>query len=341
MNKNLFTLTLVVLCGLQGCSSPKERGGGREATEHVLVVVEKGAHAIGFYTEGGKRLGGVPVGKLPHEMVFSPDRKLAYVTDNGSFRFRDEAEGGNTVSVIDLQARKRLKTISLGRFRRPHGISLDPMTGLLAVSVENPDRLLLIEPAEGKIVGDYDVKGTTPHMVTLAPGAKRAYVMNAESATVAAIDLQSKEVTLIPMGENPQGAVLSRDGKELYVTCQEYVAVVGVESLKEVARIGKGANRIVLTQDGSLLIYSSGLPGVGFADPKTREVLHHLDLPYKPFSLNLSSDETQVYVGAEEQDIIYVISVAQRKVVREIPTREGVRPDPVMDIQAPSRKPSG
>ena len=330
MLKKQVILTLVAMGAcLPGCAS---RPHVDEATGRVLAIVEKGLGSVGFYTEGGKRLSGTPVGKLPHEMVFSPDRRLAYVSDNGSLRFTDNVEGGDTVSVIDLEARKKLKTISLGRFRRPHGLSLDPETGLLAVSVENPDWLLIIDPEKGTIVRDYEVKATTPHMVTLAPGAKWAYVMNAESANLSAVNLETREVILIPTGENPQGSVLSRDGKELYVTCQDHISVIDVDSLKEVARFGAGANRIVLTRAGDLLMYSSLLPGIGFADPKLRKVLFHLDLPYRPFSINLSRDEKYVYLAAEEEGVVYVVSVAERTIVRQFQTSEGTRPDPVMDL---------
>ena len=36
-----------------------------------LVVVEKVSNSVGFYTSEGQRVAGVPVGKHPHEMVFS------------------------------------------------------------------------------------------------------------------------------------------------------------------------------------------------------------------------------------------------------------------------------
>lgn len=324
-----IVLALVGAC-LHACASTKNDDEG--ASGRVLVVVEKGLGSVGFYTEDGKRLSGAPVGEFPHEMVFSADRKLAYVTDNGSLRFTDDVEGGNTVSVIDLETRRKTKTIPLGRFRRPHGISLDAETGLLAVSVENPDRLLLIDPEKGEIVSDHEVGGTTPHMVTLAPGARRAYVMNAQSANVSVVDLETGDLTLIPVGENPQGSVLSRDGAELYVTCEDHISVIDVASTKEVARFGSGANRIVLTADGGLLLYSSLLPGVGFADPKSRSVLFHLDLPHRPFSINVSKDEEYVYLAAEEQDIVYTVSVSERRIIREFRTPEGTRPDPVMDL---------
>ena len=49
------------------------------AQKPTLAVVEKVAGAVGFYTDDGKRVGGAQVGKHPHEVVVSPDRKQLYV----------------------------------------------------------------------------------------------------------------------------------------------------------------------------------------------------------------------------------------------------------------------
>ena len=46
------------------------------AQNFPLVIVEKKAGAVGFYTPEGKRVAGVKVGEHPHEIVLSPDKKL-------------------------------------------------------------------------------------------------------------------------------------------------------------------------------------------------------------------------------------------------------------------------
>ena len=64
--------------------------------QSTLAVVEKKAGKVGFYTVEGKRTGEVQTGAFPHEMVFSPDRRFLYVTDNGMLWMTDKGEGGNT-----------------------------------------------------------------------------------------------------------------------------------------------------------------------------------------------------------------------------------------------------
>src|SRR5690606_11584148 len=92
--------------------------------EPVYLVVLKGASALGFFTPAGKTIATVPVGEHPHEMVFSPDRTLVYITDNGMMRMANPGAGGNTVSIVDVAAKRKIGVIPLGKFRRPHGIDI-------------------------------------------------------------------------------------------------------------------------------------------------------------------------------------------------------------------------
>src|SRR5687768_14422720 len=98
------------------------------------LVLQKGASSLAWYTPDGKLETTVAVGRHPHEMVLSRDKRYLYTTDNGTMKIEQAGTGGNSVSVIDLAAKKRIGQISTGEFRRPHGIDIDPATGRIAVS---------------------------------------------------------------------------------------------------------------------------------------------------------------------------------------------------------------
>src|ERR1700704_46478 len=115
--KILFTLVFLSLCAF-----------GQQAD---LAVVQKIAGSVGFYSRDGKHLGDVKVGEHPHEAVLSQDKRLLYVTDNGILWMTYKGEGGNTISIVDVKAMKKVGVIDLGPNRRPHGIDLDPKTGRL------------------------------------------------------------------------------------------------------------------------------------------------------------------------------------------------------------------
>ncbi len=312
--------------------------GPARAQEPALVVVEKIGSRVAFYTEDGRRVSGIEVGPAPHEMVFSPDRKFLYVSDNGILWMTEPGGGGNTISVIDVKARKKAGVIDLGEYRRPHGLDVDPGTGRLVCTIENPDGLLLIDPAARKVLRKYDVRGEDPHMVVLGPHGEYAYVSNTASGTVAAVHLPSGRVELIRVGARPQGGALSPDGRLLYVTCEagDSIAVIDTARRQRVGEIrtGKGPNRIGVTPDGATLVYSmeEGGGAVGFADAETRKQTAMVKLAGRPLSLNLSPDGRLAYAGVQERDEIYVVSVPERKIVRVIRTPKGAGPDPVLPL---------
>jgi len=300
-----------------------------------LIVAHKALNSLGFYTADGKHLTTVDVGPNPHEMVLSPDRKLVYITNNGVMRWTDTADGGNTVSIVDLEERKKVGEISTGKFRRPHGIDLDPITGLLAVTCEKPDRLLLIDPVERRVLRDYSTGGLTSHNVTLDSGAVWAYVSNITSNNIGAVNLYTGEVIEIPTGEGPQDCAISKDGRELYVACSNCVSIINIETKTGVGKIGNGAVRIDITPDGRQLVCAVRPAAMEFINPVTRRIIGRIELPGDPYSISLSQDGKFAFTGAETDNEFYVISIPLRRIVRNLKTIEGARPDPVLDIPAP------
>lgn len=297
-----------------------------------LLVVEKGTNSAGIYSIEGEHIKSFVIDTLPHEMRLSADRKYAYITNNGSLRFTDSVSGGQTISVINLKLLTKEQDIPVAPYKRPHAIDIDPATGYLAVGVENPDKVLLIDPDRKQIIKQYDCHGKTPHIITMSKNAKWLYVSNVQSANLVGINTETDEYFSIPVGNKPQGSALSKDEKVLFVGCNDYISVIDLESRSEIAQIPCGANRMELIEDGNLLIFSSTKYGIGFANTKTFQVICHIDIPYKPFSLHLSEDETKAYVAAEEQDIIYQVDVADMKIIRQFKLKTGTRPDPVMDF---------
>lgn len=307
------------------------------AGDPVYLVSQKAASSIAYYTPAGELLATVPTGRHPHEVALSPDRRYLYVTDNGTMRIEDAGAGGNTLSIIDIAARKRVGEISLGEFRRPHGIDVDPATGRLVVSTELPDQLLLIDPVARKILRRYATKGNTAHMVTLGPGARFAYVSNSNSGDVSVINLANGDVKRVPTGPRPEGSALSRDGREVYIGNRDgnTVSVIDTATQQVAAQIpiGKGSVRMAAAPDGRYLV--CGLyheNGVEIVDVRARKSVAKVALPHQVVSLTLSRDGSLAFASAEQQDTVFVISVAERRVLRTIRTAAGAHPDPVIEV---------
>jgi YVTN family beta-propeller protein len=303
-----------------------------------LLVGEKVSHSVGFYRADGARIVSIPVGKHPHELVLSPDGKYLYVSDNGMLWMTDPGEGGNTISIIDIGQRKKIGAIDLGTYRRPHGLDLDPRSGRLVVTVENPDGLVLVDPKTRKIVRFYELKGGVPHMVRFSADGEWAYCSNTKTGMLAAIRLTTGEIKPIPVGARPQGSVLSKDGTLLYVTNSDGNSISIIDTRKQqvigTIATGKGPGRIWLTPDERQLIYNLQ-PGeaVGFADVLSRKQIATVALPGPPLSLNLSPDGALGFVGVQSLDKICVVSIAERKIVRVFDTPKGAGPDAIIALR--------
>jgi YVTN family beta-propeller protein len=310
----------------------------------VLLILLKGANALGYYSRDGKLLASVPVGEHPHEMVFSPDGRYLYTTDNGTMRMEHPGTGGNQVSIIDIAARRRIGVIDLGKYHRPHGIDADRNTGRIIVSTEAPDQLVLLDPVKRSVIRTFDNKGRQPHMVTFSADGKWAYASNTGTNQVAAVNVTTGEVKLIPTEARPQGSVLSKDGRELYVgnSGASSISVIDTGRNQLLATIPtmKGPNRVALTPDGRTLVYSmQAEKKIGFADPRARKQLDYVLLPNEPVSCTLSRDGSLAFASAENQDTVYIVSVKDRKIVGEIRTAKGAAPDPVLEFTASAPKP--
>ncbi len=302
-----------------------------------LLVLHKAAGTLGFYSLEGRLLAQVEVGRHPHEMALSADGRLAYITDNGVMRIEDAGPGGNTVSVVDIGAQKKIGEISLGEFRRPHGIDLEPRSGRLLVTTENPDRLLLIDPLGRRVVRIYQTGGKTAHMVVWGADGRYAYVSNAGSGTVAAIELETGRVMLIGTGQRPEGSARSPDGKFIYVVNRESHRISVIDAARNQAvgelATGRGPVRVAVTPDGGTLVYAlMHDEAVEFADTTSRRVLGSVKVQGRPVSLSLSRDGRRAYAAVQERDTVYCISVGERRVLRTFRTPQGAGPDPVIEL---------
>ena len=305
--------------------------------EQVLLVVLKASSAVAYYSLDGKLLATVKVGLHPHEIALSPDRKFAYVTDNGTMRSEDPGQGGNAISIIDIAARKRVGTISTGKYRRVHGISVDPRTGYLGVTAEAPNRVLHIDTKGRDIIRHFDTKGHTSHMVILPPGqsgAEYAFVSNAGMATVSTIHLTSGLVKSIPTGDRPEGMALSKDGKELFVCNRESASITVIDVARQGAigaiKTGQGPVRIATVPDGSMLVYALMHDNkIEFADTALRRPVAQVPVDGSPVSIALSPDGQLAFAAAEEKDTVFVISVPDRKLLRSFQTAKGSAPDSI------------
>ena len=121
--------------------------------------------------------------------------------------------------------------------------------------------------------------------------------------------------------------------EEALAVCRQITA--GLEAAHErgiIHRDLKPAN-VKVTPDGSMAVYALYHErAVGFADLTTGKEVKVVPLNGQPVSLDLSHDGRSAFASAQDSDTVYVLSIAERKVVHAIKTPPGDHPDPVLVV---------
>jgi YVTN family beta-propeller protein len=155
----------------------------------------------------------VPSGKGAHHLALSPDDKYLYVANQ-----HDE-----TVSVIDVHTRKKIKDIPTGKgtcYLSPtmywEGKVIE--SPYLFVSVDKEDKISVIDFKTNEIVKEIPVGGTL-HGVNLTPDGKSVWAAVSGQKKIVVIDVETLEITKeIPFEAGPIHISFSPDGKYGYTT---------------------------------------------------------------------------------------------------------------------------
>ncbi len=303
----------------------------------LLLVLQKKANALGLFDpQTGAHLWNVEVGAKPHEMALSEGDRLAFVTDYGVDTYTDTAEGGHTLSIVDIAAAKRVATIDLGRFRRPHGI-VAGYTRRLYVTVDHPAAVLEIDPVRRQVAAEHLIDQQLPHMVAASKDEQYLYTANAGSGSVSIIDRHANTtVASVQVGGVPMGLALSRDGRRLYVATRDAdrVAVIDTESravLKQIAVSGSPARLRLMPNDEFLLVTLIGSGELAvLATADDREVAR--------FKVGAAAEGVTIdtrtgfgYASAQGANRVVKFSLTDWRPVLDIAT--DASPDPVEVVQ--------
>lgn len=249
----------------------------------TLIVLNKSDHTATLIDVASRNVRGtVPTGTAPHEVAVSPDGKTAVVANYGT-----RETPGNTLSVIDISAKRKLKDIDLGDYKRPHGI-VWMKDHTVVVTVEANRAVLLVDVQSGKVLNAIETDQNVSHMVVLTPDQAKAFIANIGSGSTTAIDLKEKRrIANIETGAGAEGIDLSPDGKEVWVTNRSAntVSVIDVATLKVAATLESKAFpiRIKFTPDGKHALVSNAQSGeVAVFDAQTKKEVRRIKMEFSP-----------------------------------------------------------
>jgi YVTN family beta-propeller protein len=215
--------------------------GASEAKGRLLILDTAGGL-------GAKPVAEIVVGAHPAHVIADQRDERAFVTNAGD----------NTVSVVDLAARKLIATIGTGRY--PHGLRMSPDGREVYVANVQDGTVSVIDTDRLTELARIPV-GTTPVQVGFTPDGSRVYVSLRDENRVAVIDTATRSmIGTIEVGRNPIQVYATPDGRFVYVANQgtdaepaDTVSVIEVSSGKVVdtIRTGMGAHGVVVSSDGA------------------------------------------------------------------------------------------
>ena len=297
----------------------------------TLIVTNKTPSTATIIDVGsGRTLATLPTGHGPHEIVLSSDGRTAVVTDYGT-----GPAPGSTLTVIDVPGKRVARTISLGEYRRPHGIVMMPGDSLVAVTVEANKAVLLVRLATGEIANVVSTGQSGSHMVGVTADGTRGWTGDIGSNTVSELDLVSgRSLRTIAVPAQPEAINVTPDGKDVWVGSNATGLVSVVDAASGTVRTAAEGfgwpYRVLYSPDTQLVL----LPDLRkeelrFVERTSRKELARLSLPGKgPQGITFAPNGRYAFLSFSTGGAVGIIDVAARRVVGEL--KAGETPDGVV-----------
>ena len=293
----------------------------------------------------------LPVGNGPHEVAVSLDGGTAVACNYGTTQ-----APGSSLTVLDLAGRRVERTIDLGSYRRPHGITWLPDNRRVAVTVEANQAVLIVDVRAGTIEKAVMTNEVGTHLLVRSRDGSRIYTANIGAGSVSMIDVPSGTLLkTTKTGRGPEAIDLSPDGKELWTADRplERVYILNAQTLDTItsAPTGKFPNRLKFTPDGRHVLLSNAQSGyVGIYDVRRRAEIAQIPFAVDsallrpqmlgsqmgqsatPLGILMHPGGARAWVALAAMDRIAEVDVEKRTVVRLL--QAGREPDGMALIPA-------
>ncbi len=196
---------------------------------------------------------------IPHEVAVSPDGRLAMTAEYGP-----ESRHGQHVVLISIPEARIVGRIDLGPESRPHSVLFHRDGRRAVVTMQNSDRIAVIDVDAMKVMRSLPTGGREGHMVRLSPDGSRAYVTSrGAEGTLSVIFLEeNRPPVVIRTGAGAEGISVSPDGREVWVANRvaDNISVVDTASLTVVATVASrpAAGRVEISPGGRAIVPNGG-----------------------------------------------------------------------------------
>ena len=283
-----------------------------------LLVANKAANTLGLVDpDAGKQVATLAEsGFTAHEVVASPDGKLAFVPIYGDSGVGKPGTDGSAIDVVDLETRRTIQTIKFDRGVRPHCAVIGPKDGMLYVTTELKQAITVIDPRSLKIVGEIPTGQPESHMLTISPDGTRGYTANVGPGTVSVLDIANrKTLSVIPVTTHIQRISVSSDGKWVFTSDTEKprLAVISTATNKvdrwiDLPSMGYGS--AVTTNGAMLIIAIPAKNSVAIIDLKTMKVTKVVQVAANPQEVLIRPDGLVAYVSCIDTGQVAAIDIS-------------------------------
>lgn len=282
------------------------------SSKEVLLLVEKCSHCFSTYDLAThQRIASVALPDFPHEFVTDSKNEFAYVGHYGVEHSGIPGAGGHSIFQIDIRSSTLVRTIDLSPFNRIHGLQMDALDRLYALSEEKAVLAVLENPAT-----DTAAKRAIPsggiksHLFALTRDGQTAFCMNLLSHTVTKV--RPWDPLFIPMachpGQKPEGYALSQDERTLFVTNRwsKTLSAIDTETMQVqlTAHSREDATRLYLHADGKrILVTNYGERSISVVSVDTLQEIAHVPTGARAIALSYHPSKPLAYVSLDDDRV--------------------------------------
>jgi DNA-binding beta-propeller fold protein YncE len=190
-------------------------GSAAAASPKVLfAVVSKALPGVTLFDAAtDQQLCQVKMDVAPHEAAFSHDGRMLYVPVYSSANIGQPGPDGHVINFMrtsDCGIKAQLDT---GEIRRPHYIEVGA-SGLLYVTAEQKQSILIIDPEKRAIVGTIPTGSSNTHFFSMTRDEKRIFTSNVGDKTLSVLDIPGRRLAAtVDAGASNQRMTLSPDDR--------------------------------------------------------------------------------------------------------------------------------
>jgi YVTN family beta-propeller protein len=300
-------------------------------TRGLLLIDKLGGHVRFFDPATLAERSSIELPKNPHDFALSADHRFAYVPIYGPGVYNRNPEPGHELYVLDLAERKVAKVIDLAPYRSPHGVQVDSR-GLVYVTAELDRKILVVDPASGKIVSTIDHAGSG-HWLAVLPDGTKAYVANKDDKLfVTVLDLAArKEIGQVPMPRGTQGITASPDGRRVIAMDLRAPEIAVVDTatdavLDRIALTGTTAPayKAYYSPDGKWLLTMAGSTISLFDAANLRAAQRTITVGASPMGIAFSADGKTALVANHGDGTVSAIDIATATVTKNFKAGTGI-----------------